>query len=310
MECDDIPENHGTAAIKVIAVGGGGNNALNRLIRSGFSCAGFIAADTDLQALNYSRADHRIQLGRAWTKGLGAAGNLKVGCLAAVECMEQIKTAIGKAGALIVVAGMGGGTGSGAAPAIARAAREMGCLTVGVVSIPFHFEDAQRTSIAKAGITALREHVDSLVIFHNSSLLESAPRKPPFAGRLDEANEALSLLVKGTAGLVTARGMADFDCAEVKMFLAGLAWGSGAALTVITGGRIDGEPLPPNDEKEDFYYGPGEFDCAFDALDGSPILSRNIPWFAESGESRSEKPHAEAKIIPFRKKPSEEDNDG
>ena len=96
----------------------------------------------------------------------------------------------------------------------------------------------------------------------------------------------------------------------MKMFLAGLAWGSGAALTVITGGKIDGAPLPPNDEEEDFYYGPGEFDCAFDAFDGSPILSRNIPLFAELEESRSENPRAEAKIIPFRKKPSEEDNDG
>ena len=172
----------GSARIKVVGVGGGGGNAVNNMISSSLQGVTFIAANTDLQALGRSQADVKIQLGDKLTKGLGAGGNPQAGQDAAMESLEAIREAVGDSDMVFVTAGMGGGTGTGAAPVIAQAAREMGALTVGVVTKPFYFEGKRRMDAAERGILAFREHVDSLITIPNDRLLTLAPKKAAFFG--------------------------------------------------------------------------------------------------------------------------------
>lgn len=215
MEYTDIIESSG-ARIKVIGVGGGGGNAINNMISGALNGVNFIAANTDMQALHNSLADNKIQLGSKLTRGLGAGANPAVGQQAAMESIELLKAAISDCDMVFVTAGMGGGTGTGAAPVIARAAKEVGALTVGVVTKPFYFEGKKRLEAAEAGIAEFREHVDSLVIIPNDRLIQLAPKKATFVDMLKKADEVLYSAVKGISDLITVHGLINLDFADVQ----------------------------------------------------------------------------------------------
>ncbi|MDL2266498.1 cell division protein FtsZ [Desulfovibrio sp. OttesenSCG-928-G15] len=241
------------AKIKVVGVGGGGGNAVNNMISSELLGVTFISANTDVQALGRSLAEHKIQIGAKLTKGLGAGANPRVGCEAALESIEQIKAAIGEADMVFVTAGMGGGTGTGAAPVIAQAAKEMGILTVGVVTKPFFFEGKKRLESAEAGIEEFRRHVDSLITIPNDRLLQLAPKKAKFDEMLKKADEVLYYAVKGISDLILVTGLINLDFADVRTVMSesGLAMmGTGiatgetrareAALKAITSPLLEG----------------------------------------------------------------------
>ncbi len=231
MEYTEISTD-GAAKIKVIGVGGGGGNAVDNMIVASLKGVNFIAANTDMQALGRSKADYKIQLGDRLTKGLGAGANPQVGSEAALESLEQIKEAIGDADMVFVTAGMGGGTGTGAAPVIARAAKEMGALTVGVVTKPFFFEGKRRLETAESGIAEFRQHVDSLITIPNDRLVQLAPKKAAFADMLKKADEVLYYAVKGISDLIMVPGLINLDFADVQAVMgeSGLAMmGAGVA---------------------------------------------------------------------------------
>ena len=167
------------ANIKVIGVGGGGNNAVNRMIEHGVQGVDFIAVNTDAQALNLSKAETKMQIGGKLTRGLGAGANPEVGKKAAEESKEQIQEALRGADMVFVTAGMGGGTGTGAAPVIAQIAKELGALTVGVVTRPFTFEGRKRSTQAAGGIASIKEAVDTLIVIPNDRLLEIVDKNTP-----------------------------------------------------------------------------------------------------------------------------------
>ena len=221
-----------TAKIKVVGVGGGGGNAVNNMISSALQGVAFISANTDVQALGRSMAEYKIQLGAKLTKGLGAGANPRTGCEAALESIEQIKGYISDADMVFVTAGMGGGTGTGAAPVIAQAAKEMGILTVGVVTKPFFFEGKKRLESAEAGIEEFRKHVDSLITIPNDRLLQLAPKKATFIEMLKKADEVLYYAVKGISDLILVPGLINLDFADVRTVMSesGLAMmGTGIA---------------------------------------------------------------------------------
>ena len=208
-------DNEQAAKIKVIGVGGGGGNAVQNMINSGLEGVSFICANTDMQALTRSHADVRVQIGKQLTRGLGAGANPEVGRMAAEEDIEEVRNAIGDADMVFVTAGMGGGTGTGAAPVIAKAAKEKGVLTVGVVTKPFPFE-GKRMKAAMAGIEALREHVDSLVIIPNARLLAIAPKNAKLIEMLKKADDVLYGAVRGVTDLITKPGLINADFADVR----------------------------------------------------------------------------------------------
>ena len=221
-----------TAKIKVVGVGGGGGNAVNNMISSALQGVAFASANTDVQALGRSMAEHKIQLGAKLTKGLGAGANPRTGCEAALESLEVIKGFISDADMVFVTAGMGGGTGTGAAPVIAQAAKEMGILTVGVVTKPFFFEGKKRLESAEAGIEEFRKHVDSLITIPNDRLLQLAPKKATFIEMLKKADEVLYYAVKGISDLILVPGLINLDFADVRTVMSesGLAMmGTGIA---------------------------------------------------------------------------------
>lgn len=224
MEFLDLGDNS-SAKIKVIGVGGGGGNAINNMISSLLQGVTFIAANTDVQALNRSGADVKIQLGEKCTRGLGAGANPQVGAAAAQESIEAIREAIGECDMVFVTAGMGGGTGTGAAPVIAQVARELGALTVGVVTKPFFFEGKRRMDSAEAGIAEFRQHVDSLITIPNDRLLTLAPKKAPLIEMLKKADEVLYHAVRGISDLIMVPGLINLDFADVRAVMgeAGLA---------------------------------------------------------------------------------------
>lgn len=231
MEFHEI-DAESTAKIKVIGVGGGGGNAVQNMISSALKGVTFIAANTDIQALSRSSAELKIQLGDKLTKGLGAGANPGIGRDAALESMSAIKDAIGEADMVFVTAGMGGGTGTGAAPVIAQAAKELGALTVGVVTKPFFFEGKKRLEAAEVGISEFREHVDSLITIPNDRLLSLAPKKATFVEMLKKADEVLYFAVKGISDLIMVPGLINLDFADVKAVMgeSGLAMmGAGIA---------------------------------------------------------------------------------
>ncbi len=215
MEYTDIMIDAG-AKIKVIGVGGGGGNAVNNMVAGALTGVHFITANTDMQALGRSLAEHKIQLGDKLTRGLGAGANPEMGEQAALETIDQIKAAIGGADMVFVTAGMGGGTGTGAAPVIAEAAKAMNALTVGVVTKPFYFEGKKRLEAAEAGIAALRQHVDSLIIIPNDRLIQLAPKKAAFVDMLKKADEVLYSAVKGISDLIMLPGFINLDFADVQ----------------------------------------------------------------------------------------------
>jgi cell division protein FtsZ len=207
------------AVIKVIGVGGGGNNAVNRMIEHGVEGVEFIAVNTDAQALNLSSAEVKLQIGTKLTRGLGAGANPEVGKKAADESKEQIEEALRGADMVFVTAGMGGGTGTGAAPVIAQVAKELGALTVGVVTRPFTFEGRKRQTQAIGGITAMKESVDTLIVIPNDKLLEIVDKNTPMLEAFREADNVLRQGVQGISDLIAVPGLINLDFADVKTIM-------------------------------------------------------------------------------------------
>jgi cell division protein FtsZ len=211
----DSTENQG-AKIKVIGVGGGGSNAVNRMIAEDVKGVEFIVANTDVQALSTSKAETKIQLGPKLTRGLGAGSDPSVGTKAAEESEESISQALQGADMVFVTAGMGGGTGNGAAPIVAKIAKDSGALTVGVVTRPFTFEGPRRAKYAAEGVSALKENVDTLIVIANNRLLEMVDKKTPMMEAFQEADNVLRQGVQGISDLITSPGYVNLDFADVK----------------------------------------------------------------------------------------------
>ncbi|WP_297283193.1 cell division protein FtsZ [uncultured Agathobaculum sp.] len=201
--------------IKVIGVGGGGGNAVNRMVESGVQGVEFVSVNTDMQALNYSQAGTKIQIGEKLTKGQGAGANPEIGRKAAEESKEQIAAALANTHMVFITAGMGGGTGTGAAPVVAQIAREMGILTVGVVTRPFAFEGKKRLEQALGGIDELNKNVDSLVIIPNERLKYVSEQKITFKNAFEIADGVLRQAVANISELITVPGFINLDFADV-----------------------------------------------------------------------------------------------
>ena len=211
--------------IKVIGVGGGGNNVVNRMVRSGAQGVDFIAVNTDKQALNASSANYKLQIGEKLTGGKGAGSNPEIGRKAAEESRNQISKALEETDMVFVTAGMGGGTGTGAAPVVAEIARELGVLTVGVVTKPFAFEGPKRARQAEAGIEELKDKVDSLVIIPNERLKFATDQKITFANAFEIADDVLRQAVQSISDLIRDTGFINLDFADVTAIMkdAGMA---------------------------------------------------------------------------------------
>ncbi|MDT8976954.1 cell division protein FtsZ [Paenibacillus sp. chi10] len=207
------------AQIKVIGVGGGGSNAVNRMIDNGVQGVEFITVNTDAQALHFAKSEHKLQIGDKLTRGLGAGANPEVGKKAAEESRELISNTLKGADMVFVTAGMGGGTGTGAAPVIAEIAKECGALTVGVVTRPFTFEGRKRFSQAEIGIEALKEKVDTLIVIPNDRLLEIVDKKTPMLEAFREVDNVLRQAVQGISDLIQVPGLINLDFADVKTIM-------------------------------------------------------------------------------------------
>ncbi|TAF06352.1 MAG: cell division protein FtsZ, partial [Nostocales cyanobacterium] len=208
------------ANIKVIGVGGGGGNAVNRMIESDVSGVEFWSINTDAQALTLAGAPSRLQIGQKLTRGLGAGGNPAIGQKAAEESRDEIATALEGADLVFITAGMGGGTGTGAAPIVAEVAKEMGALTVGVVTRPFVFEGRRRTTQAEQGIEGLKSRVDTLIIIPNNKLLEVIPEQTPVQEAFRYADDVLRQGVQGISDIITIPGLVNVDFADVRAVMA------------------------------------------------------------------------------------------
>lgn len=204
------------AKIKVIGLGGGGGNAINRMVESGVKGVEFIAANTDLQVLNSSKADVKIQIGASLTDGLGAGARPEIGKEAAVESKKEIEDALTGADMVFVTCGMGGGTGTGAAPVIARIAKEQGALTVGVVTKPFRFESKTRMQNATSGIDKLKENVDTIIVIPNDKLLEVVDRRTTMPEALKKADEVLQQGIQGITDLINVPSLINLDFADIQ----------------------------------------------------------------------------------------------
>ncbi|SEN38477.1 cell division protein FtsZ [Mesobacillus persicus] len=207
------------AKIKVIGVGGGGNNAVNRMIEDGVQGVEFIAVNTDAQALNLSKAETTMQIGESLTRGLGAGANPEIGRRAVEESKQQLQEILQGADMVFVTAGMGGGTGTGAAPAIAKIACDLGALTIGVVTRPFTFEGRKRAANAAAGIEEMKKAVNTLIIIPNERLLEIVDRKTPMLEAFREADNVLRQGVQGISDLIAVPGLINLDFADVKTIM-------------------------------------------------------------------------------------------
>ncbi|MGL5964159.1 MAG: cell division protein FtsZ [Fusobacteriaceae bacterium] len=206
----------GVVKIKVIGAGGAGGNAINDMIEAGVRGVEFIVANTDAQDLNRSLADVRIQLGEKLTRGLGAGANPEIGRLAAEEDAEKIKIMLEDTDMLFITSGMGGGTGTGSSPVIARVAKEMGILTVAVVTRPFSFEGKKRKNNSDMGIEELKKNVDALVIIPNDKLFELPDKTITMINAFKEANNILKIGIKGVADLMIGNGLINLDFADIK----------------------------------------------------------------------------------------------
>jgi cell division protein FtsZ len=206
--------------IKVVGVGGGGGNAVNRMVDAGVKGVQFVAVNTDKAALFKSKADVKLQIGDKTTAGMGAGGNPNNGNAAAEESRDEIAAAIRDADMILITAGMGGGTGTGAAPVVAAIAKELGILTVGIVTKPFSFEGKKRMTQAEAGIAALREHVDSLVVIPNERLKYVSEEKITFKNAFDIADDVLRQGVQSISELINVTALVNLDFADVKSIMA------------------------------------------------------------------------------------------
>ncbi|HEY3331718.1 MAG TPA: cell division protein FtsZ [Capsulimonadaceae bacterium] len=207
------------AKIKVIGVGGGGSNAVNRMIDAGLRGVEFIAMNTDIQVLDVSAADYKLQLGENLTRGLGAGGNPEVGRAAAEESKSDIKKAIEGADMVFITAGMGGGTGTGAAPVIADISKELGALTVAVVTKPFKFEGPRRARLAEEGVDNLRDKVDTVIVIPNDRLLGVVEKRATLVEAFKEADDVLRQGVQGISDIITIPGIINVDFADVKSIM-------------------------------------------------------------------------------------------
>lgn len=241
---------HEGARIKVVGVGGGGGNAVNTMIQSGMPGVDFIAANTDAQALAANLAPVKLQLGTAFTKGLGAGANPAIGRQAASEDIEMLRDLLTGADMVFVTAGMGGGTGTGGAPVIAAAAKELGALTVGVVTKPFVFEGKRRMRQAEDGIGELKESVDTLITIPNQRLLSVSSRNMPILETFRKADDVLLEAVRGISDLITVQGLINLDFADVRtimsemgMAMMGAAMADGENRAVEAAQRAISSPL-------------------------------------------------------------------
>ncbi|XGC80257.1 cell division protein FtsZ [Bdellovibrio bacteriovorus] len=229
----ELEENINIGAnIKVVGVGGGGSNAVSTMIESEMTGVEFIVANTDIQALNANKAPNKIQLGIDLTKGLGAGANPDVGRRAAIESYNEIVEKLEGADMVFVTAGMGGGTGTGGAPIVAKIARELGALTIGVVTKPFLFEGKKRGKHAEGGLQDLKENVDTLIVIPNQKLLSIAAERTPLLETFKKADEVLLQAVKGISDLINIRGLINLDFADIRTVMSskGIAiMGTGAA---------------------------------------------------------------------------------
>jgi cell division protein FtsZ len=223
------------AQIKVLGIGGGGSNAVNRMIEQGIQGVEFIAINTDAQALMLSNAPQRLRIGDKLTKGLGAGGHPEVGEKAAQESSEEVKALLKNADMIFVTCGMGGGTGTGAAPVLARIAREGGALTIGVVTRPFTFEGNRRRQTADEGIKRLKESVDTLIVIPNDRLLQIVDKKASIQQAFRVADDVLRQGIQGISELITIPGLINLDFADVRAVMSE----GGAALMAI--GQASGE---------------------------------------------------------------------
>ena len=210
LEMDQI------AKIKVIGIGGGGNNAVNRMIDSGVKGVEFIVANTDLQVLNVSKAETKLQIGKTISEGLGAGGNPEVGREAALESKKEIEEALIGADMVFVTCGMGGGTGTGAAPVVAQIAQEQGALTVGIVTKPFKFEGRKRMEQAEVGLEELKKHVDTIIVIPNDRLRDMIDRTTPIVEAFKEVDNVLRRGVQSISDLIAVSGLVNLDFADVK----------------------------------------------------------------------------------------------
>ena len=209
----------GTARIVVVGIGGGGSNAVNRMIQAGVRGVEFVAINTDAQALARCEAPNRIRIGEKLTRGLGAGGNPTIGEKAAEESADLISELVRDADMVFIAAGMGGGTGTGAAPVIAHVAKGAGALTVGVVTRPFSFEGRQRAKNADEGIGRLRENVDTLITIPNDRLLQVIDRKTTIEQAFMEVDDVLRQGIQGISELITEPGLVNLDFADVKSIM-------------------------------------------------------------------------------------------
>jgi len=233
------PPHNYLAVIKVVGIGGGGVNAVNRMIEQGLKGVEFIAINTDAQALLMSDADVKLDVGRDSTRGLGAGADPDVGRKAAEDAKDEIEELLRGADMVFVTAGEGGGTGTGGAPVVANIARKLGALTVGVVTRPFSFEGKRRSGQAEAGITALRESCDTLIVIPNDRLLQMGDANISLMDAFRSADEVLLNGVQGITDLITTPGLINVDFADVK----GVMSGAGTALMGIGSSRGDGRAL-------------------------------------------------------------------
>ncbi len=215
----EFVESNNGARIKVIGIGGGGGNAINNMINANLVGVDFIAANTDAQALETSKAPTKLQLGANITKGLGAGANAEVGRSAALEDADRVREALERSDMVFVTAGLGGGTGTGGAPVVAQIAKELGALTVAVVTKPFNFEGRQRMKTAETGIKELRDVVDTIITIPNNRLLSLAAKNATFLEMLKKADDVLLYAVKGISDLITVPGLINLDFADVRTIM-------------------------------------------------------------------------------------------
>ncbi|AWX16280.1 cell division protein FtsZ [Mergibacter septicus] len=238
VEYDIMPD----AVIKVIGVGGGGGNAINHMIESEIEGVDFFSVNTDAQALRKNKAQNTIQIGRETTKGLGAGANPNVGRAAAEADQDQLRTMLEGADMVFIASGMGGGTGTGAAPVVAQIAKELGILTVAVVTKPFGFEGKKRMMLAEQGIAALSKHVDSLIIIPNEKLSKALGNKISLLQAFAIANDILKNAVRGISDMITSPGMINVDFADVKTVMSEMGYammGTGVAKGEVGSGRAE-----------------------------------------------------------------------
>ncbi len=232
---EDRESNSSYAMIKVIGVGGGGTNAVNRMIEEGMVGVDFIAVNTDAQSLDASLAKHRVQVGKKLTRGLGAGGDPEIGRKAAEESREELGQAIGEADMVFITAGIGGGTGTGASPIISDIAKKNGALTIGVVTRPFSFEGRQRERVAADGIERLKNAVDTLIVIQNDRLLKIVDKRASLKEAFSTADDVLRQGIQGISELITVPGLINLDFADVRTIMAE----GGAALMAV--GNASGE---------------------------------------------------------------------